>query len=164
MQGAWGRPMPAGHQEVVAPGGQLIDDPGRVPAYGQGLEPPGMVGDRIGAVGFCAGGGNVYSLAFASQDLTAGVAYYGTPPNPLPSFETLTAQLLCIFSETDRNQNARIPELVAGLVANRKSFGLHLYQGTGHGFHNDTGAVYNRAAACDAWAKTIAFFSQHLRA
>ncbi len=123
-----------------------------------------VIGGRIGAVGFCAGGGNVYSLAFASQDLTAGVAYYGTPPNPLPSFDTLTARLLCIFSETDRNQNARIPELVAGLVANRKSFGLHLYQGTGHGFHNDTGAVYNRAAACDAWAKTIAFFNQHLRA
>jgi carboxymethylenebutenolidase len=122
-----------------------------------------VLSGKIGAVGFCAGGGNVYSLAFASKELKAGVAFYGTPPSPLPSFDNLTAQLLCIFSETDRNQAARIPDLVAGLVANRKSFGLHLYQGTGHGFHNDTGAAYNRAAACDAWSKTIAFFNQHLR-
>ncbi len=123
-----------------------------------------VIGDRIGAVGFCAGGGNVYNLAFNSPDLTAGVAFYGTPPAPLPSFDNLKAALLCVFSETDRNQNARIPELVAGLVGARKTFGLHLYQGTGHGFHNDTGAIYDRAAACDAWAKTIAFFEKHLRA
>ncbi len=123
-----------------------------------------VVPDRIGAVGFCAGGGNVYNLAFNTGELAAGVAFYGTPPNPLPPFENLTAKMLGIFSETDRNQNSRIPELVAGLVANQKSFGLHLYQGTGHGFHNDTGTVYNREAACDAWAKTLAFFNRHLRA
>lgn len=122
-----------------------------------------VVGDRIGAVGFCAGGGNVFELAFNSPDLVAAVPFYGTPPNPLPSFDRLTAKLLAIFSETDRNQAARIPDLVAGLVGNRKTFGLHLYQGTGHGFHNDTGAAYNAAAACDAWAKTVAFFDTHLK-
>ena len=70
---------------------------------------------------------------------------------------------MMVFSETDRNQNARIPELVAGLVARQKTFGLHLYQGTAHGFHNDTGNVYNRAAACDAWSRTMDFMTTHLR-
>jgi len=121
-----------------------------------------VIADRIGAVGFCAGGGNVFLLAINSPDLVAGVPYYGTPPNPLPPLGEMKTALLCIFSETDRNQNARIPGLVEQLVALRKSFGLHLYPGTGHGFHNDTGAIYNAAAACDAWAKTIAFFHQLL--
>ena len=123
-----------------------------------------VVPDRIGAVGFCAGGGNVFSLAFATKELAAAVPYYGTPPNPLPAFDNLTAKMLCIFSETDRNQAARIPDLVGGLVSNQKTFGLHLYQGSAHGFHNDTGNAYNREAACDAWSKTIAFFNKHLRA
>jgi len=118
--------------------------------------------DRIGAVGFCAGGGNVFLLALNSPDLAAGVPYYGTPPNPLPSVADMKAALLCIFSETDRNQNARIPELVSALVAQRKTFGLHLYPGSGHGFHNDTGSVYNAEAACDAWAKTMSFFHKQL--
>ena len=118
--------------------------------------------DRIGAVGFCFGGGQVFNLAFNVPELTAAVPYYGTPPNPLPSFDNLNAKLLAIFSETDYNQNGRIPELVTGMVQRRKTLGLHLYQGTGHGFHNDTGAVYNANAASDAWSRTIAFFNTHL--
>jgi carboxymethylenebutenolidase len=120
--------------------------------------------DRIGAVGFCFGGGLVFTLAFNVPELTAAVPYYGTPPNPLPSWDNMNAKLLAIFSETDYNQNSRIPDIVSGMVQRRKIMGLHLYQGTGHGFHNDTGAVYNPAAASDAWSKTIAFFNTHLNA
>jgi carboxymethylenebutenolidase len=92
------------------------------------------------------------------------VPYYGTLPNPLPSFDTLNAKLLAIFSETDYTQNSRIPELVTGMVQRRKTLGLHLYQGTAHGFHNDTSPIYNPNAAADAWAETIAFFNTHLNA
>jgi carboxymethylenebutenolidase len=120
--------------------------------------------DRIGAVGFCFGGGLTFTLAFNVPDLTAAVPFYGTPPNPLPSWDTMNAKLLGIFSESDYNQNSRIPEVVAGMVQRRKTMGLHLYQGTAHGFHNDTSPIYNAAAAADAWAKTIAFFNTHLRA
>jgi carboxymethylenebutenolidase len=120
--------------------------------------------DRIGTVGFCFGGGLVFTLAFSTPELTAAVPYYGTPPNPLPAWDNMNARLLAIFSETDYNQNSRIPELVAGMVQRRKTIGLHLYQGTAHGFHNDTSPVYNAAAASDAWAKTIAFFNTHLNA
>jgi carboxymethylenebutenolidase len=123
-----------------------------------------VIPERIGAVGFCAGGGNILNLIFQTRDLYAGVPYYGTPPNPLPSTENVNTRLLFILSETDRNQNSRYPALMTDLIARQKTFGMHLYQGTGHGFHNDTGAVYNPTAACDAWAKTIEFFNRHLRA
>jgi carboxymethylenebutenolidase len=118
--------------------------------------------DRIGAVGFCFGGGLVWNIAFNFPDLAAAVPYYGTPPNPLPSFDNLNAKLMAVFSETDYNQNGRVPELLAGLVQRRKTLGLHLYQGTAHGFHNDTSPIYNPTAAADAWARTLAFFNTHL--
>jgi carboxymethylenebutenolidase len=104
----------------------------------------------------------VFQLAFNVPEVIAAVPFYGTPPNPLPSMDTMSAKLLAIFSETDYNQNRRIPEIVTGMVQLRKTMGLHLYQGTGHGFHNDTGAVYNPGAAADAWSKTLAFFNTHL--
>jgi carboxymethylenebutenolidase len=118
--------------------------------------------DRLGVVGFCFGGGVVYNLAFNVPELIAAVPYYGTPPNPLPSLDNFNAKLLAIYSETDYNQNSRIPELLAGIVQRRKTIGLHLYQGTAHGFHNDTSPIYNPGAAADAWSKTIAFFNTHL--
>lgn len=118
--------------------------------------------DRIGTVGFCFGGGQVFTLAFNVPELAAAVPFYGTPPNPLPEWDNFNAKLLAIFSETDYNQNARIPELVSGLVQRRKTMGLHLYQGTAHGFHNDTSPIYNPDAAADAWSETIAFFDTHL--
>lgn len=118
--------------------------------------------DRIGAIGFCFGGGQVFNLAFNVPDVLAAVPYYGTPPNPLPSVDNLTAKLLAIFSETDYSQNGRIPELLTGIVQRRKTVGLHLYQGTAHGFHNDTSPIYNANAAADAWSRTIAFLNTHL--
>jgi carboxymethylenebutenolidase len=120
--------------------------------------------DRIGAIGFCFGGGQVFNLAFNVPELVAAVPFYGTPPNPLPSLDGLNARLLGIFSETDYNQNSRIPELLTGMVQRRKTLGLHIYQGTAHGFHNDTSPIYNPTAAADAWARTIAFLHTHLNA
>jgi carboxymethylenebutenolidase len=118
--------------------------------------------ERIGVVGFCYGGGVVYQLAFNVPELVAAVPFYGTPPNPLPSWDTMNAKLLAIYSEMDYNQNGRIPEIVTGMVQQRKTLGLHLYQGTAHGFHNDTSPIYNPVAAADAWSKALAFFKTHL--
>lgn len=158
---------------------QFTDDTARGAAYGRTLQPERyndifmaiewlqkqqfVVWDRIGAVGFCAGGGNIFHGAFNNMPLQAAVPFYGTPPNPLPA-NTVTTPLLCIFSDNDRNQAARIPDLSAALVNSRVTFGIHLFKGTGHGFHNDTGAIYNPTAACEAWTKTLEFFQIHLRA
>ena len=120
--------------------------------------------DRIGAVGFCAGGGNVYASVFQGLPLQAGVAFYGGLPNPVPPADKIRAAVLGIFSENDRNQAVRIPELVNSLVAAHVSFDIQLYKGTNHGFHNDTSPIYDPVAACDAWGKTLAWFNTYLRA
>lgn len=122
-----------------------------------------VVPDRIGAVGYCAGGGNIFYGIYNGLPLQAAVPYYGTPPSPLPA-TAVTTPTLAIFSETDRNQAARIPDLASSFVNSRVTFGIHVYKGTAHAFFNDTGAVFNRPAAEEAWARTVDFLNTHLRA
>src|SRR5262245_43742088 len=62
--------------------------------------------DRLGVVGFCFGGGVVYQLAFSIPEIVAAVPFYGTPPNPLPTWDSMNAKLLAIYSESDYNQNS----------------------------------------------------------
>jgi carboxymethylenebutenolidase len=119
--------------------------------------------DRLGAVGFCAGGGNCFDIAVNFQGLAAAVVFYGPPP-PADQLAGMNAALLGIFAQLDRGINSRLPEMLNAIVANQKTFGLHVYENTRHAFHNDTGPNYDRAAACDAWTKTIAFFQKHLLA
>jgi carboxymethylenebutenolidase len=123
---------------------------------------PYVQGDRVGTVGFCAGGGNVFDLAVNTDRLAAAVVFYGPPPNPIEQISNLTAPLLGIFAELDRGINSRVPSLMTVLNDARKPYELHIYENTNHAFHNDTGARYDAAAACDAWQKTIAFFNRHL--
>ena len=127
-------------------------------------EQPYIAGGRVGVVGFCAGGGNVLDLAMNTDKLTAAVSFYGPLPNPIDPLRNITAPLLGIYAELDRGINARLAGLITAMTEAQKTYGLHIYPGTNHAFHNDTGARYDRAAACDAWSKTLAFFAQHLRA
>jgi carboxymethylenebutenolidase len=121
-------------------------------------------GDRLGSVGFCAGGANCFNLAANSRDLTAAVVFYGAPPNPLSALDEMTAALLGIFAENDARINAQVPALITALMEKKKRFGIHIYPGTNHAFHNDTGPRYNRAAACNAWDNTLNFFNAFLLA
>lgn len=124
-----------------------------------------VVGDRIGAIGFCAGGGNILHGVMNGMPLQAGVPFYGSlPAAPLPPPSMVTTPLLAIYSDNDRNQANRIGELAGHMANARVTFGIQLYKGTGHGFHNDTGAIYDPVAACDAWSKALDFFNTHLRA
>jgi carboxymethylenebutenolidase len=123
---------------------------------------PNVVADRVGAIGFCAGGGNILYSVYNGLSLQAAVPFYGTPPDPLTP--TVTTPLLCNYSENDRAQAARIAALADSLVAAHITFGIHLYKGTNHAFFNDTGPAYNEAAALEAWVKTIQFVNTHLRA
>ena len=124
----------------------------------------GVRGDRLGVVGFCAGGGNVWNLAVNSPDIKAAVPFYGPTPTPPDVVETLAGPVLGIYAELDRALTTRMLALVPTLYDKQKSFGLHVYPGTNHAFHNDTGPRYDPAAACDAWAKAIDFFNRTLRA
>ncbi len=119
-------------------------------------------GDRLGAVGFCAGGGNVMDLALNTDQLSAGVVFYGAPPTPVERLATITAPLLLIYAEQDRALTGRAVGIVTTLNDARKPYEFFIYQNSGHAFHNDTGANYNPGVACDAWSKTLAFFGRTL--
>ena len=92
---------------------------------------------RVGAVGFCYGGGIVNMLATRAPDLAAGVAFYGSAPN-LEDVPKIKAPLLIQSAETDDRINAGWPAYEAALNAANVRFTRHLYPGTQHGFNNDT--------------------------
>lgn len=118
-------------------------------------------GDKLGAVGFCAGGGNVFDLALNTDRLDAAVVFYGPPP-AAEQFATLNTPLLGIFAELDRGITGRVPAMLTAIQAAQKPYELHIYQGVNHAFHNDTGPRYDAGTACDAWQKTLGFFDRHL--
>jgi carboxymethylenebutenolidase len=119
-------------------------------------------GHQVGAVGFCAGGGNCWQLALHTEALAAAVAFYGAPVPPVDGLDTLASPVLAIYAELDRNLTRSVLPVIARLEELQKPFGFHIYEGTNHAFHNDTGANYHRTAACDAWCKTTAFFQTHV--
>jgi carboxymethylenebutenolidase len=116
---------------------------------------------RIGAVGFCWGGGIVGVLATRLPDLGAGVAFYGSAP-PLEDVPKIQAPLLIQSAEVDQRINASWPAYEAALKAAKIRYERHFYPGTQHGFNNDTTPRYDAAAAKLAWERTIAFFKKHL--
>jgi carboxymethylenebutenolidase len=117
---------------------------------------------RVGAVGFCFGGGMVNTLAVRLPNLGAGVPFYGGQP-PAEDVPRIQAPLMIQYAELDERVNAGWPAYEQALRANGKSYVMHMYPGTNHGFHNDTTPRYDEAAAKLAQERTIAFFDQHLR-
>ena len=118
---------------------------------------------KLGAVGFCFGGGMVNQLAVRlGGDLNAGVAFYGRQPGA-DDVPKISAPLLLHFAGNDQGVNAGIAAYEAALKANKTVYTLHMYEGTQHGFHNDTTPRYDEAAAKLAWSRTLDFFNKHLR-
>jgi carboxymethylenebutenolidase len=117
---------------------------------------------KVGAVGFCWGGGQVNALAVADPTLDAGVAYYGRQP-PADAVQNIKAPLLLHYAERDPGINAGIAAYETALKQAGKTYELHMYPGVDHAFNNDTNAArYDKAAADLAWSRTIAFFRKHL--
>lgn len=117
---------------------------------------------KVGAVGFCAGGGNVWNLSASGEEMGAYVVYYGAPVIAVDQVEKVNAPVLCHYAELDRNLTIGASAVIGPMITARKTLGFFVHEGVGHAFNNDTGAAYNRAAACDAWAKTLDFFTRHL--
>ena len=118
---------------------------------------------KVGAVGFCWGGGMVNRLAVASgAALSAGVSFYGPAPAPAEATKVQTP-LLIHLAGLDQRVNATALPWAEALKAAGKNVTSIVYPGVNHAFHNDTSAErYDRAAAEQAWAATIAFFGTHL--
>jgi carboxymethylenebutenolidase len=117
---------------------------------------------RIGAVGFCYGGGIVNMLATRLPDLAAAVPFYGNQPSAADAAE-ITAPLLIHYAEHDDRINAGWPAFEAALKAHGVSYQEFTYPGTQHGFNNDTTPRYDADAATLAWSRTMEFFGKHLR-
>ena len=118
---------------------------------------------KVGAVGFCYGGGMVNYLATRlGADLSAGVAFYGSAPD-LVDVPKIRAPLMVQSAETDARINASWPTFEEALKAAKVTYERHLYPGTQHGFNNDTTPRYDAAAAKLAWERTVAFFKLHVR-
>jgi carboxymethylenebutenolidase len=117
---------------------------------------------KVGAVGFCWGGGLVNRLAVTDPTLDAGVAYYGMQPDP-KDVAQIKAPLLLHYAGLDERINGGIPAYEAALKAEGKSFELHIYDGVNHAFNNDTNtARYDKKAADLAWSRTVAFLHKSL--
>lgn len=118
---------------------------------------------RVGAVGFCWGGGMVNRLAVASgAALAAAVPFYGPAPDPAEAARVRAAMLI-ILAGLDNRVNATARPWIEALRAAGKDVRALEYPNVDHAFHNDTSAArYNREAAEQAWAATLSFFRQHL--
>ncbi|MEZ4455191.1 MAG: dienelactone hydrolase family protein [Gemmatimonadales bacterium] len=118
---------------------------------------------KIGAVGFCYGGGMVNFLATQlGSDLSGGVPFYGSSPNA-DDVAKIRCPMLIQSAETDQRINASWPAYEEALKAAKVPYERFLYPGTQHGFNNDTTPRYDAAAAKLAWERTIAFFNKNVR-
>jgi carboxymethylenebutenolidase len=118
---------------------------------------------KVGATGFCWGGGIVNALAVAAgPDLLAAAPYYGVQA-PAADVPRIKARLLLHYAQNDERINAGIPAYREALGKAGVKYELHIYDGTQHAFNNDTSAArYNKAAADLAWSRTVALFKETL--
>lgn len=117
---------------------------------------------KVGAIGFCWGGGLVNRIASAEESLKAGVAYYGAQV-PADRVAKIKSALLLHYAGLDQRINAGIPAFKDALDASKIRYEMHMYDGVDHAFNNDTNtARYNKDAADLAWSRSMAFFKREL--
>ena len=152
--------------------GGIVDDLNAVVAYLNSN--PLAQGGKIGIVGYCMGGRVSFLAACKVPGISATAVYYGgnivprpdapaTGPVLLDQAGGISGPIIGFFGDQDRGipvENVRkIEETLKGLG---KEIEIHIYPGAGHGFFCDGRESYNKAAAKDAWPRTLAFFQQHL--
>ncbi len=116
---------------------------------------------KVGVVGFCYGGGVSNALAVRLPELAAAVPFYGRQPTA-EEVTKIKAPLLLHYAGLDQRVNKGWPDYEQALKANNKEYTAYVYPEVNHGFHNDTTARYDEAAAELAWQRTIDFFNQKL--
>ena len=118
-------------------------------------------GDRIGAVGWCWGGGQTWRLATEEPRLNAGVAFYGPNP-PIEAVPNIQAAMLGIYGGEDVRITDQEPELEEALASAGKMYEMKVFDGANHAFFNDTGERFDPEAAEQAWSDTLNWFNEHL--
>jgi len=120
---------------------------------------------KLGAVGFCMGGQLALFAATLNPSIGACVNFYGIHPNVKPDYSKLAGPVLGLYAEKDGFVTPQVARDVdVGIKKAGKSSEIHIYPGVDHAFFNDERPdVYDKAAADDAWRRTLAFFRQHLK-
>jgi carboxymethylenebutenolidase len=116
---------------------------------------------KTAATGFCFGGGVIWRLTTADEQLTAAAPFYGAAP-PVEDAPRIKAAVLGIYASDDPNINGRRDPWLEALAAAGVRHQINEYPGTRHGFHNDTGQAYNPEAAAQAYTDVLNWFAQHL--
>lgn len=117
---------------------------------------------KVGAVGFCFGGGVVNLMAVRFPELAAVATFYGRVPPP-DEVAKIRAPLLLHYASNDDNVNSGWPGFEAALKVNKIRYQAYVYPNTQHAFYNDTTPRYDEAAAKLAWERTLEFFDKNLR-
>jgi carboxymethylenebutenolidase len=119
---------------------------------------------KLGAVGFCFGGGIVNTLAVRlGSGLSAGAPFYGAQPNATDTAR-IKAPLALHYAGLDTRINAGWPAFDDALKTNNVIHTGYIYEGVNHGFHNDTTPRYDEAAAKLAWTRTVDLFDKYVKA
>jgi carboxymethylenebutenolidase len=116
---------------------------------------------KIGAVGFCYGGGVCNALAVAYPELSASVPFYGSQARS-EDVKKIKTPLMLHYAEFDERINKGWPEYEAALKSNKKKYQAYIYKGCNHGFHNDSTPRYDEKNANLAWKRTVNFFRENL--
>ncbi len=138
--------------------GKLTED--FIAAFGR-LKANSDSNGKVGAVGFCYGGGVCNAMAVRLPDLAASVPFYGRQPMAA-DVPKIQAPLLLHYAGLDQRINKGWPEYEAALKAHAKEYTAHIYPNVNHGFHNDTTPRYDETGARLAWKRTIEFFGAKL--
>jgi carboxymethylenebutenolidase len=119
---------------------------------------------KIGAIGFCYGGGIVNYLAVRmGPDLAAGVPFYGAQPSAEDTAK-IKAPINAQYAELDTRLTSGWPAFDEGLTKAGVAHEGHIYPGANHGFHNDTTPRYDEAAAKEAWRRALEWFDKYVKA
>lgn len=128
------------------------------------LGQPTIAGTKLGAVGFCMGGQLALFAATTNASIGACVNFYGIHPNVKPNYAKLAGPVLGLYAEKDGFVTPAVArEVEAAIKAAGKSVDTHIYPGVDHAFFNDERPAYNKAAAEDAWRRTLDLFGKHLK-
>ncbi|MGJ8610630.1 MAG: YghX family hydrolase [Octadecabacter sp.] len=117
--------------------------------------------DKVGAVGFCYGGGVCNALAVAYPEMAASVPFYGRQPSA-EDVPKIQAAMLMQYGELDERINAGWPAYEEALKAAGTTYEGYIYEGANHGFHNDSTPRYDEEKAELAWTRTIDWFNTHM--
>ena len=120
-------------------------------------------GQKLGAIGFCFGGGMVWTLLASGEPrLAAAAPFYGPLPEEADFSGSPNAAVLGVYAEQDDRVNASRDAATAALERAGLTHEIVTYPGVNHAFFNDTGARYDQAAAAQAYQKVLDWFGQHL--